>query len=238
MREKDASWERTLAPFLCIGEYRPYSDCVHDAADEVRRKYDELARTYDWKNAIVEYLHGIGGMRKNLLSHAHGRVLEVAVGTGRNFPYYPKGCSVVGVDLSEEMLRVARKRAARLHIPVELHRMDAEDLPFPDRSFDTVVSSLSLCSFPSPAKVLHEMKRVCRGSMLFLEHGRSNHLWLGSLQDRFAGFLIRRACCHWNREPHMLICQAGIPVCEHERRALGVLHAIRCDCRKNLRGQP
>jgi ubiquinone/menaquinone biosynthesis C-methylase UbiE len=107
------------------------------------------------------------------LQQASGKVLEVAVGTGKNLNYYPRGCRIIAVDLSREMLNIARNRAAKLAKQVSFLVADAEALPFPDNSFDTVVSSVSTCTFPNPVAALKEIARVCRpeGKVLLLEHG-------------------------------------------------------------------
>ena len=97
-----------------------------------------------------------------LFRRATGKVLEVAAGTGKNLAYYPRDCRIIALDLSREMLKVARKRAAKLSMNVSFSLADAEALPFADKSFDTVVSSLSTCTFPNAVAALEEMARVCR----------------------------------------------------------------------------
>ncbi|MBI3583112.1 MAG: class I SAM-dependent methyltransferase [Nitrospinae bacterium] len=106
--------------------------------------------------------------------------------------------------------------------------MDAESLAFPDRSFDTVVSSLTLCTFSDPLAALNEMARVCRkdGRILLLEHGRSSHEWLGRWQDRKAKGHAEILGCHWNREPLNLIQQVGLKVYSIRRIFFGIFHLI------------
>lgn len=98
------------------------------------------------------------------------------MGTGKNLSYYPRGCRITAVDVSAEMLNLARKRAAKLSMRISFLLSDAEALPFHDQRFDTVVSSLTTCTFPNPVATLREMARVCgpQGKILLLEHGRSD----------------------------------------------------------------
>ena len=176
------------------------------SSQELAHKYNQFAHWYDWVEGVPDLL-GVSRFRRRLLQRASGKVLEVAVGTGKNLHYYPPGCRIVAVDVSREMLNVARKRAAKLSIDVCFLLADAEVLAFPDRSFDTVVSSLAMCTFPNPVVALQEMARVCcpKGKILLLEHGRSDRQWLGRWQDRHADKFAQPLGCHWNREPLELV---------------------------------
>jgi ubiquinone/menaquinone biosynthesis C-methylase UbiE len=195
---------------------------------EIREAYDRVAPWFDLLEAVPDVLLGSRRLRKEVLGRAGGRVLEVAVGTGRNLPHYPAGCRVTGVDLSPGMLARCRRRARRLGRDVPLALMDAEDLGFPAGSFDTVVDAMALCTFPDPMRALREMARVCRpgGRILLVEHGRSSLDALGRWQDRHEGWVGRRVGCHWNREPRELVEEAGLTVLTQRRRFLGVFHGI------------
>src|SRR5919106_6913998 len=184
---------------------------VEFTAREISRKYDDFARWYDWVEGILDCL-GLRRLRRGLLQRASGRVLEVAVGTGKNLTYYPRDCRIIALDLSSEMLKVARNRAAKLSMHVSFLVADAAALPFRDQSFDTVVSSLSTCTFADPVAALEEIKRVCRPAerVLLLEHGRSDREWLGRGQDRYADRFAKPLGCHWNREPLELSRNAGL----------------------------
>lgn len=203
------------------------------SSQELARKYDQFARWYDWVEGVPDIL-GVSRLRGRLLRKASGKVLEVAVGTGKNLHYYPANCRISAVDVSGEMLSVARKRAAKLSLDGSFLLADAEALPFPDKSFDTVVSSLTSCTFPNPVAALREMARVCRpqGRILLLEHGRSNREWLGRLQDRRADRHARQLGCHWNREPLELVREASLNVVEAQRVFLGIFHEISAEPRK------
>lgn len=188
-----------------------------------------MAPSYDWKIAIFEAMSGARAVRRELLNRASGNVLDVACGTGRNFAYYPSECRITGVDLSPGMLAQARYRAETLGRDVQLFEQNTEALTLPDRSYDTVVSSLSVCTYPHPIQALQEMARVCRadGQILLLEHGRSSVGILGALQDRFAARYARHTGCHLNREPLELAQAAGLRIVQSRRTFLGILHAIQ-----------
>jgi ubiquinone/menaquinone biosynthesis C-methylase UbiE len=195
--------------------------------EEIRRKYNKFARWYNLAEGIPELL-GLRKLRRELLQRGSGKILEVAVGTGKNLRFYPTDRPIIAVDSSPNMLDIARQRAKKLGIDVSFLLMDAENLAFPDRSFDTVVDSLSLCTFPDPLIALKEMARVCRseGRILLLEHGRSDSEWLGRWQDRRADKHAKQLCCHWNREPLDLVRQAGLKLISARRTFFGILHVI------------
>jgi len=198
----------------------------------IRRAYDELAPWFDALEFLPDRLLGTRRARRRLLARARGRVLEVAAGTGRNLAHYPPGARVTAVDASRGMLEEHRARLRGSETgsvpPVSLARMDGERLAFPDRSFDTVVDTLALCTFLRPVRALREMARVCRpeGRILLLEHGRSEVAWIARLQDRFEWVLADRVGCHWNRSPLELVREAGLRVRGARRFGLGVFHSI------------
>lgn len=182
---------------------------------------------------------GMRKLRRRTLQRASGMVLEIAVGTGRNLRYYPRACKITAVDASEAMLEVARKKAARQGLTIPFLVMDAEALAFPDPCFDTVVSSLSLCTFPDPVAALREMARVCRpnGRILLLEHGRSDREWLGRWQDRRADRHAKALGCRWNREPLDLVRQAGLKLIAAQRIFFGIMHLLEAMPAKAVLGQ-
>jgi len=194
---------------------------------EIAGKYNHFARWYDLVEGVPDLL-GVRKLRQRLLRQALGQVLEVAVGTGKNLVYYPQGCRIAAVDVSNAMLDVGRTRAAKLSVNVSFSLADAAALPFPDKTFDTVVSSLTTCTFPNPVAALQEMTRVCRtdGKILLLEHGRSDREWIGRWQDRRAERHAKQLGCHWNREPQELARQAGFKILEAHRCFFGIFHVI------------
>ena len=200
---------------------------MHFTSREISEKYDRFARWYDLVEGVPDLL-GVRILRRRLLRNASGNILEVAIGTGKNLRYYPPGCRIIAVDVSREMLDVARKRATNLSLDVSFLLADAEALPFPDTSFDTVVSSLSTCTFPEPVIALREMARVCRtdGRVLLVEHGRSNREWLARWQDRHADQFAKPLGCHWNREPMEIVRLANLRIDTAWRTFFGIFHLI------------
>ena len=200
---------------------------VHFTSREISEKYDRFARWYDLVEGIPDVL-GVRKLRRRLLRQASANVLEVAVGTGKNLRYYPAGCRIIALDVSREMLNVARQRAAKLSMDVSFSLADAAALPFSDKSFDTVVSSVTTCTFPEPVSALREMARVCKteGRVLLLEHGRSDREWLGRWQDRREDSFAKQLGCHWNREPLELVRKAGLKINNSRRVFFGVFHTI------------
>ena len=194
---------------------------------EIAEKYNHFARWFDLVEGVPDLL-GVRKLRQRLLRQVSGQVLEVAVGTGKNLHYYPASCRISAVDVSGEMLNLARQRALKLSMNVSFSLADAEALPFFNESFDTVVSSLTTCTFPNPVTALKEMARVCRpgGRILLVEHGRSNREGIGRWQDRREKSFAKRLGCHWNREILELVRQAGLKVNNSRRVFFGVFHTI------------
>ncbi len=196
--------------------------------EEIKKKYEGFASSYDRWEGIGEFLI-VGRARRALLWHARGRVLEVGVGTGKNFSYYPPDCQVIGVDYSPAMLRIARRRAYARGRNVTLHEMDAQNLRFKAGSFDTVIDTLGLCTYPDPVRVLREMKRVCKkgGRILLLEHGLSSNRFLRWLQQRVKQKQLEKLGCHVDREMIRLVKKAGLKIVSAERRFFGIVYVIR-----------
>lgn len=195
---------------------------------EIRKRYNKEAPGYDSKMCVIEYITGIRKIRGKLLQQACGEVLAVAIGTGRDLPLFPSNCDITGIDLVEDMLKIARKRAEELNRKVELAEMDAEALSFPDHSFDTVVSTLGLCTYAHPLAALSEMNRVCKpnGKILLLEHGRSTVSGLGWLQDALNDRWCRKVSCQINRQPDVLVREAGLTINSNTRSFFGIIHTI------------
>jgi len=194
--------------------------------EEVRELYageaEALARL-SWVDHLL-----VGRYRRRLFGRAGGRVLDVACGTGTNARYLPEDAEYVGVDVSPEMLRIAEETLDRLERDAVLLEMDAQSLGFPDDSFQTVVSSLSTCTFPDPVSALREMERVCApdGRILLLEHGRSDVGPIARLQDWRADAHYRKHACRLNQDPIAVVSRAGLSVRATETGLLGVLTAI------------
>jgi ubiquinone/menaquinone biosynthesis C-methylase UbiE len=204
--------------------------CETPAAQQ-KRVWDKSAPSYDKQIAFFEKIW-FGGGREWVGERAHGRVLEVAIGTGRSLPHYPPGATVTGIELSPAMFAIARKRAAGLGRDVDFQEGDAEHLPFEDASFDTVVCALALCTIPDPAVAIGEMKRVLAscGRLLLLDHIGSTWPPIYAAQWLLEQITIRAAGEHFTRRQLPLVQAAGFQIVETERLKAGTverIHAIK-----------
>lgn len=150
---------------------------MHAESEKVKKRYNRLAPFFD---TLESFLEGrlFKSRRKILWSKVEGlHILEVGVGTGKNFSYYPPETQVTAIDFSQDMLKEARKKRKREKIAVELVLMDVQSLCYADNSFDTVVASFVFCSVPMPIKGLQELFRVCKpgGQVILLEHVLSSN---------------------------------------------------------------
>jgi ubiquinone/menaquinone biosynthesis C-methylase UbiE len=196
-----------------------------------RRVWDRAAPAYDRPMAFFDRIP-FGGGREWIGQRARGRILEVAIGTGRNLPYYPAGSTVAGIDVSPGMLAVARLRGADLARDTDLREGDAEQLPYGDAAFDTVVCALSLCTIPDPATAISEMKRVLvpGGGLLLLDHIGSTWPPVYAAQWLLERITIRAAGEHFTRRQLPLVEAAGFRIIETERLKAGSverIHAVK-----------
>ncbi len=190
--------------------------------------HNRAARDYINSEWSREVLLGVAKQRKKLFAQAGGDVLDVGCGYGMNFPYLTHANSITGIDFSSVMLAKAREVLRGAPIKVDLREGDAEALQFADSSFDTVISTLSTCSFFNPIPALREMRRVCKpeGKILLMEHGRSSWEWLGRYQDNHVHQQIETGGCRWNQEPQELVKEAGLHILHAERTLLGIFHTM------------
>ena len=152
--------------------------------------------------------------RARTLAPARGRILEVGFGTGMNLQYYPSTVQrIEAIDPDLDLDRFSQPRIAASQIAVDFHHLDAEHLPFEDQRFDTVVSTLTLCSIPDVVHALGEIRRVLKpdGQFLFLEHGRVPEASVARWQDRITQ-AWKPLCggCHLNRPMRELVSGAGL----------------------------
>ncbi len=156
----------------------------------------------------------VSKQRQKVVPLAHGRVLEIGIGSGLNMRHYDKSRvqKIVGLDPALQMHRLAKKRIARAGLDVELIGLSAETIPQDDASFDTVVCTYTLCTIPDPNAALQEMRRVLKpgGKLLFCEHGRAPdenvRRWQNRL-DRVWGRIS--GGCHLTRDVPALLKGVG-----------------------------
>lgn len=189
----------------------------------LRRSWDRQAASYDRELAFSER-HFFPGTRPWLCGQAVGETLEVAIGTGLNLEHYPRQVPLTGVDWSDGMLAGARQRARDLDRDVDLRQADARDLPFADASFDTVVSTFSLCAIPDPRQALDEMDRVLRpgGLLLLADHVASSWWPVRGLQGVVEWITVPMWGEHQRRRPLPIVEAMGYTVERHDRFRLGI----------------
>lgn len=168
---------------------------------------------------------GLREMRAQLLKQARGRVLELGAGTGLNIDLYPReglDCLTL-TEPDPHMFKQLRQRAQKECAGADLVEAGAEDLPFEDDSYDTVVVTLVLCTVPNQPAALKEISRVLApgGRLLFLEHVRSHDAGLAKWQDRLEKpWRFLGDGCHCNRDTVAGLNAAGFQVGEVEHAEL------------------
>ncbi len=184
-----------------LSSHSPPDRNIHSAPNFVAERHPLFAALYDVLTMVPERTL-LTGLRAELLTQATGRVLEIGAGTGRNLPLYSRATRVVATEPDPDMVRQVRRRLPDAPVPVELLQARAEALPFPDGSFDTVVSTLVLCTVSRPHKALQEIRRVLipGGRLLVLEHVRAKRRHWQVLQDSLTPlWRIPGAGCRLNR---------------------------------------
>ena len=155
--------------------------------------------------------------RKKVVPLAEGKILEVGIGSGLNLPFYNKSkiIEIWGIDPSEELNAMAKRVATEENINVKFITSSAEDIPFPDNNFDTVLITYTMCTIPSVLKANEEMRRVLKsgGKMIFCEHGVSPDESIKKWQKRLNSIWGKIAGgCNINRDIPMLIKSSGFKI--------------------------
>ncbi len=170
------------------------------------------------------------GWRAELVGDVTGDVLEIGIGSGANLPYYRRARTITGLELNAESARRAQAAAGRAGAPVKIDVAPAEALPYPDASFDHVVSSLVFCSVTDPRRALAEIRRVLRpgGVLHLVEHIRP-HNPVGATLAAAATPLWRRIAgnCHLDRPTLDVLREEGWQVTVHRRRLVFVRASAR-----------
>jgi ubiquinone/menaquinone biosynthesis C-methylase UbiE len=220
--------ETSAASYRTTSASSPIVPAEVDAATaRVRRLCDEAANKYDREIRVWEWLL-FGGGREWLCKHASGDVLEVAIGTGRNLEFYPGSIRLRAIDLSLRMLAIAEARARYLGLDVDLQVADAQSLPFPVASFDTVVAALAMCTIPNPRRAIAEIYRVLRpgGQFRLLEHVRSPRLPVRLVQRALNPLAVRFEADHLVRDPLDYVAGTGFTVEECARSKWGIVERL------------
>jgi ubiquinone/menaquinone biosynthesis C-methylase UbiE len=193
-----------------------------------RRRYNRIAPVYDLMESVIERSR-FSTWRLTLWSKVEGKeILEVGVGTGKNFPYYLENADATAIDFSEKMLSRAREKAQKQGLRVHLFQMDVQNLEFQDNTFDTVVASFVFCSVPDPVRGLMEVERVCRpgGKVVLLEHVLSTNRILAWVMNLANPLVVGTIGDNINRRTVENVANSGLKVEKVTDLAAGIFKLI------------
>ncbi|AJS58624.1 class I SAM-dependent methyltransferase [Paenibacillus sp. IHBB 10380] len=192
--------------------------------EKLIRIFDNQASMYDKRRKKLSDRK----WREPLVSCAYGKVLEVSVGAGANFPFYPNHVEVTAVDFSNEMLLRAQVAAADTHTKAEFIHADVESLSFPNDTFDTIVSTLSFCGYENPSSVLALFTRWCKpnGQILLMEHGVSSKPIIRKIQNLVNPMFRKTVGCHLNRDIMGMLQKADLKLERVEHHWMNMVHLI------------
>jgi ubiquinone/menaquinone biosynthesis C-methylase UbiE len=196
--------------------------------ERVRAVQDKQAPKYDRQISFFERIL-FGDGRAWVCSQARGKVLELAAGTNRNLPFYPRDAELTTVELSPQMLTIGRKRALDLGHPADLRLGDVQSLDFPDARFDTVTCTLGFCTIPDTHAAAAEAFRVLRpgGQLLLLEHVRSPAPIVRGVQRALEPLAVRFEADHLLRDPLDYLPGVGFQIDEVQRSKWGIVERLR-----------
>ncbi|WP_018931198.1 class I SAM-dependent methyltransferase [Gracilibacillus lacisalsi] len=193
--------------------------------EKLIEKYDKQAKMYENNRANQK----LARWRNKIIKSTYGKVLEVGIGAGANFPYYDRdNVEVTGVDFSSEMIKSAKRTAAQLQVKAEFIQADIDELVLEDNSFDCIVSTLSLCSYPDPIVTLNKFNHWCRkdGIILLMEHGLSSNSFLSFGQKMIDPLHKKISGCHCNRNINEIVRNSNLQVDHIERYWSDIIYLI------------
>jgi ubiquinone/menaquinone biosynthesis C-methylase UbiE len=195
--------------------------------DRWRRYWDKASVSYDRQMQFCDRVL-LGDSRPWVCAQATGHSLEVAIGTGLNLPFYPAGVELTGIDFSPAMLGIAQTRARQLGRTIDLQEADAQALPFPDASFDTVVCTFALCAIPDERRAVGEMIRVLRpGGLLLLADHIAGATWpVRGLQRILELATVPLQGEHMLRRPLRQVQAEGLQIERRERFKAGMVERL------------
>lgn len=192
--------------------------------EQLIQKFNKQAAKYSKNHKKQEQ----NKWRRQIFQSVKGKTLEVAVGAGMNFSFYPKDIEYLGVDFSPKMIEQAKESAKKYGVKAEFIVSDVECLDFPNNSFDTIVSSGSFCGYENPVHVLNLFNKWCKedGQILLLEHGLFSVPTLAWIQKKLDKLAVHAIGCHQNRDILEIVKQSNLIIKKHERGILGYLYLI------------
>lgn len=180
-----------------------------ELTEKIKKRYNRVSGIYDSMDKMIKE-----SWRKDSLASVKDNILEVGVGTGANLPFYPEDIHLTGIDFSSGMLKYARQKVDTQILPynITLIEMDAQQMDFPDNTFDYVVATCVFCSVPDPVKGLKEIGRVCKpdGKIILIEHMRSDNLVIGKMMDILNPITVNMWGANINRKTLNNINYAGL----------------------------
>lgn len=201
---------------------------INKATGIALKRYNRIASTYDHMEGFVERAY-FSKWRRLQWSKVEGRhILEVGVGTGKNFPYYPANADITAIDFSDEMLKRAGERAKRQKVKVQLLQMDVQSLDFEDNSFDSVVATFVFCSVPDPIQGLNEISRVCKpgGKIVLLDHVLHSNVILGTIMSFASPLVVRLMGANINRRTVNNVIRSGLILEKVTELGVGIFKLI------------
>ena len=166
--------------------------------------------------------------RRQLLAYAKGNVLEPGIGTGTNFKYYPFDVKVTGTDISDRMIQQARIEAIASGIHSDFIIAPVHELEFAAHSFDTIVSTFTLCDYDNPVEVLDKFNTWCKpdGTVLLLEYGLSPNGLVRWFQQKWEPFQYRNSGSHLNRDMIDIISNSKLRLKKVEIKYAGMVYLV------------
>ena len=201
---------------------------MENETEFIRKRYDRLAPYFDRIESMMEKMM-MGALREKIWQKIQGdKILEVGIGTGKNFPYYPAK-SITAIDFSPAMINEAKKKSQHLGVVVDLSIMDVQQLDFPDNHFDSVIGTFLFCSVPGPKQGLLELKRVCKpgGEVLLLEHVLSSNKIAAAIMHLLNPITVRLVGANINRETVKTVQACGFSSVEVMPESSHIVKMIR-----------
>jgi 2-polyprenyl-3-methyl-5-hydroxy-6-metoxy-1,4-benzoquinol methylase len=166
--------------------------------------------------------------RKQLLSHAQGSILEIGAGAGVNFKYYPPGSDVTATDISTRIIERAKAEAMETNLRARFIISPVEELQFENESFDTIVSTFTLCAYEKPEAVLGQIGSWCKssGSILLMEYGLSQNGLVSWVQKKVAPVHYKKTGYRIDRDMIKLVSASGLRIKKMEIKYAGIVYLV------------
>src|SRR5690625_1378491 len=191
--------------------------------DKIKNRYNRNSNVYNMMDHMIRPV-----WRKEMLRNVEGNILEVGVGTGANFDYYPINTHVTGVDFSPQMLEKAKEKLPSSKAHITLKEMDIENLGSSDNTFDVVISSCVLCLVPNPVAGFNEISRVVKPDVIIImhEHMSTDTRLIGSVLDIIKPIAVRLSGDNVNRNTVSNIEKAELKIESEEYLLTSIMRKL------------